>query len=253
MDEAHDGTRSADEPEIDRSLLQLWPAPLRPDEIIRRGSRNADYWHGVAASTAAPPPPPSAAGLSAREADEEWRTRALRAQQEAREAEQCGRAPTDELRAIGGRAHQLARLDRDLVELPRRPPRDRQRDLALWAARQACDVAGIAHPDRVRTGPATAARGGPPPEPWHDWHSAWKRLFPPAGEAVVDLRVTASRGRPAHQPLAPEATAIDAVREAGGADPAMAVMGALDALARGHERPRTVAEDIRGRLRTGDF
>ncbi|WP_432524218.1 hypothetical protein [Kineococcus sp. SYSU DK006] len=54
MDEAHDLTRSADEPKIDRYLLQLWPAALRPDSVIRQGSEQAAYWHGVAAQTAPP-------------------------------------------------------------------------------------------------------------------------------------------------------------------------------------------------------
>jgi hypothetical protein len=57
MDEAHDRTRLDGEPEIDRYLLQLWPALPAPDAVVRRGSENAGYWHGVAAATDPPPPP----------------------------------------------------------------------------------------------------------------------------------------------------------------------------------------------------
>lgn len=34
----------ADEP-VDHYLIELWPAPLEPDAVLRTGSRNADYWH----------------------------------------------------------------------------------------------------------------------------------------------------------------------------------------------------------------
>lgn len=49
MDAAHQsGVREADEPEIDKYLLQLWPAPMAPDEVIRQTSETAAYWHRVA-------------------------------------------------------------------------------------------------------------------------------------------------------------------------------------------------------------
>ena len=57
MDEAHDRTRTDGEPEIDRYLLQLWPAPASPDAVVRQTSKGAAYWHGVAAATEAPVQP----------------------------------------------------------------------------------------------------------------------------------------------------------------------------------------------------
>ena len=255
MDEAHDGTRSADEPEIDRYLLQLWPAPVLPDAVIRQGSDIAAYWHQVAATTAPPPPPPTAEELAAQEAEEERRDRAAQAEWEAAQesAQWGGRAPTDELQAVGGRARQLAGLDRELVDALVALPAERQRALAVWAARQACEVAGIADVDVVQAGLSAAARGGPLPAPWQDWRSVWDRLFPSAG----GRHSTATRIRPAdevfYQPLAPQATAIDAVREAGESDPARAVVGAVDAWARGHGRPREVLDDIRRRVAAGDL
>jgi len=48
MDEAHEADfRTPEEPEIDRYLVQLWPAPERPDEILGQGGMAA-YSHGVA-------------------------------------------------------------------------------------------------------------------------------------------------------------------------------------------------------------
>lgn len=51
--------------------------------------------------------------------------------------------------------------------------------------------------------------------------------------------------------LAPEATAIDAVLAAGEGDPARAVMGAVDALARGQQAPCTVLDQVRRHLADG--
>lgn len=51
------GHRAPTDSEIDRYLLQLWPALPAPDAVVRRGSENASYWHGVAAATDPPPPP----------------------------------------------------------------------------------------------------------------------------------------------------------------------------------------------------
>ncbi len=44
------GVRVEDEPEIDRYLLQLWPAPQAADAVLRQTSRIAAYWHDVARS-----------------------------------------------------------------------------------------------------------------------------------------------------------------------------------------------------------
>ena len=32
----------------DRYLLQLWPAPAAPDEVVKESSAIAGYWHRVA-------------------------------------------------------------------------------------------------------------------------------------------------------------------------------------------------------------
>lgn len=47
-------TRLEEEPALDRYLLQLWPAPVAPDAVVKQTSEIAAYWHGVAAETAPP-------------------------------------------------------------------------------------------------------------------------------------------------------------------------------------------------------
>jgi hypothetical protein len=73
LDDAHQAP--ADEP--DRYLLQLWPAPAAPVEVVRAGSQQAAYWAGVA-SDAYPVALPAA-----REWVEPTREEAIRALQEA--------------------------------------------------------------------------------------------------------------------------------------------------------------------------
>ena len=50
MDRARraEGVRTSADPDLDRYLLQLWPAPLKSDAILRQTSRSAQYWHRVA-------------------------------------------------------------------------------------------------------------------------------------------------------------------------------------------------------------
>ncbi|SCF18025.1 hypothetical protein GA0074695_4059 [Micromonospora viridifaciens] len=45
MDEAHDQTRMDGDVALDRYLLQFWPAPARPDRVVKQTSANAAYWH----------------------------------------------------------------------------------------------------------------------------------------------------------------------------------------------------------------
>jgi hypothetical protein len=52
MDQAREqDTRLDDQPEIDRYLLQLWPAPPEPDRVVKQTSAIAAYWHDYAAGT----------------------------------------------------------------------------------------------------------------------------------------------------------------------------------------------------------
>lgn len=255
MDQAHDGTRMDGEPALDRYLLQLWPAPLAPDAVIRLGSQSAASWHQVAATTQPPPTPQERA---AQRAEQERQELAAQAEWEAaQEAEEWGgRAPTVQLRAIGGRTSQLAHLDRDVVDALAALNGTQQHAVAVWAARRACDVAGIADLDWIEQALDSLSRGEPLPQEWADFDRIWNRLFPvPEGPTEVEIvytgRYLAADEEYVHEPLAPEATAIDAVLQAGELDPAQAVMGAVDALARGHVDPAVVLLEVRRRLADG--
>lgn len=58
MDQGHArDCRMDDEPEIDRYLLQFWPAPPAPDCVVKQTSEIAAYWHQFAREQAPPPTP----------------------------------------------------------------------------------------------------------------------------------------------------------------------------------------------------
>ncbi|PWD51180.1 hypothetical protein C8046_11500 [Serinibacter arcticus] len=61
MDAARETDVSDGSEDIDRYLLQLWPAPPGAEAVIRRGSEIAAYWDQVAAETV-PQPRSAAAG-----------------------------------------------------------------------------------------------------------------------------------------------------------------------------------------------
>lgn len=52
MDAGRSLDTALDEPAPDRYLLQLWPASMAPDAIVRQTSQAATYWHDVAAGHA---------------------------------------------------------------------------------------------------------------------------------------------------------------------------------------------------------
>ncbi len=109
-------TRLEDEPALDAYLLQLWPAALAPDILLRQTSAVAAYWHGVARSCA---PPPSQEEVAQRAAEQQKR---IEREEQAREAEALlaswgGTLPAPRVLALGyGRAVQLAGEDRALLD-----------------------------------------------------------------------------------------------------------------------------------------
>lgn len=249
MDAAHrQDTRLDGEPAPDRYLLQVWPAPPAPDDVLRQGSEQAAYWHGVARDTAPPPPPPpppTAAELAALEVEEERRRLA---DAEAFELHWTwgGAAPSADLLAAGGRSSQLAAQDRALAEALVALPPEHQRALAVRAARVACGRARVEHRAWVADGLDRVARGEPLPPLWDDWAALLDLLFPVEEGTVVERLVVATVGEaPPREPLAPEVAAVDAVLAAAEPGAAAAVTGAVDALASADEEPERLFAEVR--------
>ncbi|GEM_PF-713022 len=247
MDESHRGGPGEGEQPLDRYLLQLWPAPPAADTVVRWGSEAARYWHGVAERTPPPPTPEERARARiAQEASDRARDEAARRARLEREETDAwgGRPPSDDLRAWGWRARQLAGQDRDLVDAIAGLDPEQQRAVATWAATRACERAGILDRPGLATALADIARGATPAAPWTGFGEAWDALFPaepddedgagasgPVAAAVATISLGPAAA--ARTPLAPEAAAIDAVLAAADPHPGTAAAGAVDGLGSG--------------------
>ncbi|HJP80529.1 MAG TPA: hypothetical protein VJ914_40030 [Pseudonocardiaceae bacterium] len=175
MDQANDqDTRFDEDPQPDRYLLQLWPAPDGPDEVLRQTSASAAYWHEHARKLPPPPTPQERAEALRREeqAREEERRQARR---EALEREWGGRPPSDGvLRINGGKL--VARLDRDLVAGIENLDEMAQRAVGTWVARRVCAEAGLSELDWVAAALAALDQGAPLPAPFDDHRAAFDLL-----------------------------------------------------------------------------
>ncbi|ABS03842.1 hypothetical protein [Kineococcus radiotolerans] len=167
--------------------------------------------------------------------------------------------PSARLLAVGGRASSVGRRHRELAEALAVMPAGEQRAVAVWAARQACTLAGLAGRDWVEDALHAAAAGGPLPPLWNDPDQVLAKVFPAdEGDEEDEEQVEYSGSyiswddEEVHEPYAPEVVALDALQQSALPDPAEAVMGAVDALSLGHEKPRTVLEDVHRRLSAGD-
>lgn len=196
MDAAHPAAPPADgEEPVDHYLLQFWPAPATIDRVVRQTSAQAAYWHDNARRQPPPPPPPTPEELAEAERREQRKGQSTREWFEL-QRDWGGRPPSDRLRRVGGHVRGLAQRDRDLVdELDRADPAV-QRAVAVWAARRACDVAGLASTDWVAAGLDALDRGEPLAPPFDHLPDALARLNGgPSGRTTVRL-VTASAGTP---------------------------------------------------------
>jgi hypothetical protein len=168
-------TRLDDEPQLDRYLLQFWPAPPERDRVLRQTSQSAAYWHGYARKL---PPPPT----PAERAESERRARLAR---ETAERERLlaferhrwgGRLPSATLREVRGNVSGLRDFDPDLLHALDAAGPAAQRAVALFAAHRACEAAGLTALDWV-TGALTAlAEGHPLPPPFDDDTLMWQTL-----------------------------------------------------------------------------
>ncbi|MFE9115844.1 hypothetical protein ACFYN9_40460 [Streptomyces collinus] len=168
-------TRTAEEPQLDRYLLQFWPAPPEPDRVLKETSRTAAHWHGYARDLPRPPTPAERAEAERRaHLAQETAERERRLARERREW--GGRLPSDALRTVGGNVSGLRDFDPGLLHALDAAGPAAQRAVALLAARRACEVAGLTALDWV-TGALTAlAEGRPLPPPFDDDARMWHTL-----------------------------------------------------------------------------
>ncbi|MGW4488713.1 hypothetical protein ACWEOE_33350 [Amycolatopsis sp. NPDC004368] len=202
----HD-TRLADEPELDRYLLQFWPARPAPDAILRQTSAVARYWHGVARELPPPPTPEERA-----EAEEARRRAEERARANARHQrlvrEWGGVLPDERILALPpGSLREHAKHDRDLVvDLLAAPPEAR-RAFARWVAHRAFEHAGLDTVPWIAEGLRALDAGEPLPRPFDDWHAAWDHLL--SDPAVPRTLVPTPDGR--HDNALQQAMAFPAI------------------------------------------
>ncbi|MFG2050590.1 hypothetical protein ACGFIW_24525 [Micromonospora sp. NPDC048935] len=236
----------------DRYLLCLWPdgttdgdsdrggtdggagaGQTRSDAILRQTSGAAAYWHRWA--RALPPPPTlweqvEAEMLTRLERDR--RAHAYRVRDELRRW--GGRLPSDRLRRVRGNIQGIVQLDRDLVDGVAGADAATQRQIAIWAARQAFTVAGVADLDWLRPAWTALDRGEPLPAEFADPTALWTRA---RGEPAVTFSTVTlhpagwAPADPLHAildaPVNPVAMALPALVAAGESDPLQAALEAL--------------------------
>ncbi|MFC0542197.1 hypothetical protein [Kutzneria chonburiensis] len=234
LDDGHeqDG-RDEDEPELDRYLLQFWPSPPAPDEVVKQSSEYAAYWHGVARDQPAPPTPEERA-----EAERLARLEQERVAEEMRLRAEAhvwgGRLPDGPLRQMDGNARALATLDRRLADALAETGADTQRAVAHWAARRVYVEAQLADVEWIAPALAALDQGEPLPAPFDDrWRVSDLVL---SDDRVPHTVVTSLDGSSDnfHQ----QSVALPAVFAAGNSDPLRAALEALFSAAHGFGRDR---------------
>ncbi|MEV1111658.1 hypothetical protein AB0I95_23910 [Micromonospora sp. NPDC049751] len=227
----------------DRYLLCFWPeasaagdpgdGAVRADAVLRQGSGNAAYWHGWAHGLPAPLTLWERVEAEVRRrAEEDRRNEEYRRREELRRW--GGRLPSERLRQVRGNTHGMLLLDRDLVDGVADADAVTQREIAVWAARQACALAGIADLDWMRPAWAALERGGPLPADFTDTTALRTRI---QGRATVTIAVASLRRGDAAPtdllraaldgPVDPVAMALPALVAAGESDPLQAALEAL--------------------------
>ncbi|MFF8875479.1 hypothetical protein [Streptomyces massasporeus] len=176
MDRAKEmDTRSSDEPQLDRYLLQFWPAPPEPDRVLKETSRTAAYWHRHARTL--PPPPTPAERAEAARRERLARETAERERHLAHERWLWGgRLPSDALRTVGGNVSGLRDFDPALLHAIDAAGPATQRAVARFAARRACEAAGLTALDWVAHALTALGEDRPLPPPFDDDARMWHTL-----------------------------------------------------------------------------
>jgi hypothetical protein len=183
MDRASDAhSRDDDQPMIDRYLLQFWPCPPEPDQVVKQTSVVADYWHKHV-STLPPPVLPDPDEEARRKAElDSWeeegkRIAAEMAAEEAAEAALWGGAlPSPALRGVRGAARDVGLAEQELTRALAAVSLAEQRRIAGWVARRAYQEIGIAELDWVAPALDAVEAGEALPPPFDVVGSLWERL-----------------------------------------------------------------------------
>ena len=223
MDQARaEDTRLDGEPVLDRYLLQFWPAPSSADRVLKQTSAIAAYWHEWARGLPPPPTPEEIAGE--RQAELERQEQMRRFQDELNWA---GPPPGQRLRTVGGNVLGMAKLDRPLLDALALADADSQRAIARWAARRACDAAGMSSLDWVAPALSALERGDELPAPFDDHARVWDLLL--GKNRVLHAEVAPTTESSAQ--IDPQAAALPALFAAVEADPLRAAVDTLYAAA----------------------
>ncbi|MGW0472137.1 hypothetical protein [Streptomyces coeruleorubidus] len=220
MDRASDrDTRLDGEPPLDCYLLQFWPAPPEPDRVLKQTSQAAAYWHRYAREL---PPPPTPAERA--EAERQARLAQETAERERRLAferwQWGGQPPSQALRDVGGNVRGLLEFDPALVHAIDASGPATQRAVAVFAARRACEAAGLTALDWVADALTALGEGRPLPPPFDDEARMWQRL---ATDPRVPDRTVGRAVPPERPPFRPPASADDPIPQP--QDAARAVVG----------------------------
>ncbi len=236
-------TRLDDQRQLDRYLLQFWPAPPGPDQVLKQTSATAAYWHEHARTQPPPPPPPTdeekaEAARQARRREEE------RARQYDIDTYWGGRAPTERLRKVGGAAMSLVKFDRSVIDTIADLDPEAQRSVARWCVHRAFDAAGLSSLDWVAPALAALDRGDDLPPPFDDQVRVWEALHGGTDNVVNTHSVLVEGDIGSEYRIMPEAAALPALFGAVEPDPLRAAFDALYAAAVtfGDEHPRLFRE-----------
>ena len=241
-------TRLADEPEVDRYLVQFWPAPPEPERLVKQTSSAAAYWHEYARER---PPPPTPAEVA--EAERLARDKAERRAEEARRrrelAEWGGQLPGERLLRMRGPALYAVELDRELAEQLAGLDRDRQWEIARWTVRRVLAEARLTGVDWIAAALDAADRGDRLPPPFGDTREAWDRLL--SDPTVPRTLVSTPDGR--YDNALQQAMAFPALLACGQDDPLRLVFDALHAgvVTFGRGRQGAFLAEVRQKLTTG--
>jgi hypothetical protein len=171
------------------------------------------------------PPPPTPEEKAEAQRQAELRENRRR-EQERRAAELRywgGKLPSDRIRATGGNARAMAKLDVGLADAIAAASPDAQRAIARWAARRAYEVAGIADLEWVAPALRSLDQEQELPSPFDDQRQVWPKLS--ADPRLPRRTVVSIDGRIPN--MRQQAMAVPALFDAARADPLDAALAAL--------------------------